>query len=121
MADMNNSPDFSQLMEKAKEMQEQMKTIQQKIAALKVIGEAGGGLVKVFMNGTHSAERVEISPTLLGDDDGEMLEDLVAAAINDASAKIEKATKDEMLKMAQNMQLPEGFGGDEGGGTIAGG
>jgi nucleoid-associated protein EbfC len=105
---MAEQPDFNQLMEKAKEMQEQMKDIQSKIAAIKVTGEAGGGLVKVIMNGTHNAERVEISPTLM-DDDEEMLEDLVAAAINDASQKIEETTKNEMMEIAKDMQLPEGF------------
>lgn len=105
---MAESPDFNELMQKAKDMQEQMKDIQTKIAAITVTGEAGGGLVKVVMNGSHNAERVEISPTLMEDDE-EMLEDLVAAAINDASAKIEKTTKDEMVKIAKDMQLPEGF------------
>jgi len=107
------TPDLSKLMEKAKEMQDQMKNIQNKIAALQVTGEAGGGLVKITMNGTHSVAPggVRISPTLMGDDE-EMLEDLIAAAINDASAKIEQTTKDEMLKMAKDMQLPEGFGGE---------
>ena len=105
---MAEQPDFNQLMEKAKEMQEQMKDIQSKIAAIKVTGEAGGGLVKVIMNGTHNAERVEISPTLM-DDDEEMLEDLVAAAINDASQKIEETMKNEMMEIAKDMQLPEGF------------
>ncbi len=107
-----STPDLSKLMEKAKEMQEQMKDIQGRIAALQVVGEAGGGLVKITMNGTHSAIKVQISPTLMGEDE-EMLEDLVAAAINDASAKIEKATKDAMMGMAKNMQLPEGFAGGE--------
>ena len=95
-------------------MQDQMKDIQSKIASITVTGEAGGGLVKVIMNGAHNAERVEISPTLM-DDDEEMLEDLVAAAINDASQKIEKTTKDEMMKIAKDMKLPEGFDGGEGG------
>lgn len=106
---MTQQPSMDQLMEKAKEMQQQMQSIQAKIAALKVTGEAGGGLVKIVMNGTHHVEKVFISPNVIGDED--MLEPLVAAAINDASDKIEKTTKDEMMRLAQDLQLPEGFGG----------
>jgi len=105
-------PDFSKLMEQAKQMQDKMKSVQERITSLEVLGEAGGGLVKITLNGAHQAKRVEISPTLLGEeDDADMLEDLVAAAINDASQKIEAMTKDEMVKMAKDMQLPEGFEG----------
>ncbi|PIQ42602.1 MAG: YbaB/EbfC family nucleoid-associated protein [Gammaproteobacteria bacterium CG11_big_fil_rev_8_21_14_0_20_46_22] len=114
-----STPDFNQLMEQAKEMQEKMKSVQGKITSIQVVGEAGGGMVKVTLNGAHQCKRVEISPTLIGEeDDIDMLEDLVAAAINDASQKIEAITKDEMVKMAKDMKLPEGFeglGDDEGG------
>lgn len=116
---MSTQPDFNKLMEQAKEMQEKMKSVQAKITGIEVTGEAGGGLVKVTLNGAHQASRVEISPTLVGEDeDVEMLEDLVASAINDASNRIEGITKDEMVRMAKDMQLPEGF---DGGGAIGGG
>ncbi len=105
------TPNMQELMEKAKEMQAQMQAAQQEIAALKVIGEAGGGLVKVSMNGAHQALRVEISPSVMGDEE-EMLEDLVMAAINDASQKIENRTKEKMIAMAKDMKLPEGFGSE---------
>lgn len=105
------TPNMQELMEKAKEMQKQMQAAQQEIAALEVVGQAGGGLVKVRMNGAHQALRVEISPTLMGEEE-DMVEDLVMAAINDASQKIEAATKDKMMKMAKDMKLPEGFGGE---------
>lgn len=106
------TPNMQELMEKAKEMQAQMQAAQQEIAALKVVGEAGGGLVKVTMNGAHQALRVEVSPTLMGDEE-EMLEDLIVSAINDASQKIEAKTKEKMMAMAKEMKLPEGFGGTD--------
>lgn len=113
---MSTTPDFSQLMEQAKEMQEKMKSVQSKITSIEVTGQAGGGMVKVTLNGAHQAKRVEISPTLVGEeDDIDMLEDLVAAAINDASQKIEEITKNEMVAMAKDMKLPDGFDGAEGG------
>lgn len=107
----DTSEQFNQLMEKAKEMQEQMKGIQDKIAQITVIGEAGGGLVKVTMNGAHQVTNVEISPTLMGEEE-DMLEDLVAAAFNDASNKIEAATKEQMVRLAKDMKLPGDMGGD---------
>lgn len=122
MAD-DNQPDFNELMEKAKEMQTQMKDVQDRIAQFKVVGESGGGLIKVTMNGTHSAEHVEVSKTLMAEDDETMLQDLIAAAINDASSKIEQATREEMMKVAKDLDLPEaqqdnmldnqGSGGDD--------
>lgn len=108
MADDNQQqPDFNELMEKAKEMQTQMKDVQDRISQFKVVGESGGGLIKVTMNGTHSAEKVEVSKTLMAEDDETMLEDLIAAAINDASSKIEQATREEMMKVAKDLDLPE--------------
>ena len=103
---------FQDLMAKAQDMQNQMKDIQSQISAIEVTGESGGGLVKVTMNGSHYVTRVEISPTLMGEEE-DMLEDLVAAAFNDAANKIEKATKDAMSNLAKNINLPEGFGGDQ--------
>ena len=88
-------------------MQTQMKDVQDRISQFKVVGESGGGLIKVTMNGTHSAEKVEVSKTLMAEDDETMLEDLIAAAINDASSKIEQATREEMMKVAKDLDLPE--------------
>ena len=115
---MSSIPNMKELMEKAKEMQSQMQQAQQEITSIEVEGAAGGGLVKVFMNGAHQAKRVQISPTLLGDDDEDMLEDLVAAAINDASKKIEDLTKSKMMGIAKNMKLPDEF--NQGGAGDAG-
>ena len=93
-------------MQKAKEMQEQMQKAQKAISSIMVYGEAGGGLVKIHMNGSHQVLRAEISRNLLKEDP-DMLEDLVAAACNDATQKIEKATKDQMKEITKNIHLPE--------------
>jgi hypothetical protein len=107
----NNMPSMEELMEKAKEMQAQMQKAQREIIALEVMGEAGGGLVKIRMNGAHQAIRVDVAPSLMGEDE-DMLEDLIAAAINDCAKKIEDATKQKMMGMAKEMNLPTDLGGE---------
>jgi len=103
-------PTMEELMAKAKEMQNYMQNAQKEIMALQITGEAGGGMVKVIMNGAHQALKITISPTLMGEDE-DMLEDLVLAAINDASKKIEETTKQKMMQMAKDMNLPQDMGG----------
>lgn len=98
-------PNMQELMEKAKEMQSQMQQAQKEILAIEVTGQAGGGLVKIRMNGAHQALRVEISSTILHEDE-ETVEDLVMAAINDASQQIEKTTKNKMMSIAKALNLP---------------
>jgi DNA-binding YbaB/EbfC family protein len=112
MVDQPDNQQFEDLMAKAKDMQQQMQDIQSRITQIEVTGEAGGGLVKVVMNGAHYVKRVEISPTLMGEEE-DMLEDLTAAAFNDAANRVEKITKEEMMGLAKDMQLPEGFGGED--------
>ena len=104
-------PDFGDLMKKAQEMQQRMQDAQKQIAAMEKTGVAGAGLVKITLNGQHMALKVFIDASLLRSDDEskEMLEDLVAAAINDASSKIESGAKSVMTEIAGSMQLPEGF------------
>jgi len=104
-------PNMKELMEKAKEMQQQMQEAQKEILSINVEGVAGGGMVKINMNGAHQIPPagVKISPTLMEEDE-EMLGDLIAAAINDASKKIEEVTKEKMTSMAKDMKLPEDFG-----------
>ncbi|STM40313.1 putative cytoplasmic protein [Escherichia coli] len=82
------------LMKQAQQMQEKMQKMQEEIAQLEVTGESGAGLVKVTINGAHNCRRVEIDPSLL-EDDKEMLEDLVAAAFNDAARRIEETQKEK--------------------------
>ena len=96
------------LMKQAQQMQADMQKAQQEIASLEVTGESGGGLVKVTMTGRHEASRVEIDDSLVGDDK-DMLEDLIAAAINDATHKVEAATQELMSGVTAGMNLPAGM------------
>ncbi len=117
----NSNFDFNELMSKAKEMQSKMQEMQTKIASMVVVGQAGGGLVKVHKRGNQYATKTEISADLvpgLSIQDREMIEDLVTAAINDAVDKIEAATKEQLSSFA-GMQLPEGFGGADGNTGVA--
>ena len=96
------------LMKQAQAMQANMQRAQAEIATMEVGGEAGGGMVKVTMNGKHEVSRVVLDPSLLGDDK-DMLEDLIAAAINDAVRKVERATQERMGGLMAGMNLPPGF------------
>src|SRR5690554_4233532 len=102
---MNNMGD---LMKKAQQMQEQMQKAQEEIAKAEVTGESGAGLVKVTMNGRHDVKKVEIDPTLLTEDK-EILEDLLAAAVNDAVRRVEANQKDKMSGLMSGMGMPSGF------------
>ena len=106
-------PDFGELMQKAQEMQGKMQDAQKRIAAMEKEGIAGAGLVRVRLNGQHQATNVHIDMSLLRADDEskEMLEDLIVAAINDASKKIEEGARAIMGDIAGDMNLPDGFGG----------
>lgn len=96
------------MMKKAQEMQENMQKAQKELASKEVTGESGGGLVKVVMRGTHEVNRITIDPSLIGDDQ-EMLEDLIAAAVNDAVHKVEKSNQEAMQEMTAGLNLPPGF------------
>ena len=96
------------MMKKAQEMQENLQRAQRELANKEVTGEAGGGMVSVIMRGTHEVNRVTIDPSLVGDDI-EMLEDLIAAAINDAVHKVEKSNQAVMQEMTSGLNLPPGF------------
>jgi nucleoid-associated protein EbfC len=93
------------LMKQAQAMQERMQQAQQELADLEVHGESGAGLVKVTMTGRHEVRRVAIDPSLMGED-REVLEDLVAAACNDAVRRVETAQKEKMAGMASGLGLP---------------
>jgi len=99
---------LGEMMKKAQEMQENLQKAQREMANREVTGESGGGMVAVVMRGTHEVHRVTIDPTLLAED-VEMLEDLVAAAINDAVHKIEKTNQAAMQEMTAGLNLPPGF------------
>ncbi len=96
------------IMKQAQAMQEKMQRAQEEITRLEVTGEAGAGMVKVVMTGNHNVRRVSIDDSLMSDDK-EMLEDLIAAAINDAVRRVEETTKEKMASVTGGMQLPPGF------------
>jgi len=96
------------LMKQAQQMQENMQKAQAEIASLEVTGQSGGGMVNIQMTGKHDVRRVQIDATLMGEDK-EMLEDLIAAAINDAVRQVEKQTKEKMADVTGGMNMPEGF------------
>ena len=96
------------LMKQAKEMQENMEKAQAELANLEVTGESGGGMVKVTMTGKHEVRRVAIDDSLLADDK-DMLEDLVAAAINDAVHKVESTTQERLAGLTGGLNLPAGM------------
>jgi DNA-binding YbaB/EbfC family protein len=96
------------LMKQAQEMQANMQKAQEEIASMEVIGESGGGMVQITMTGKYEARRVSIDDSLLGDDK-DMLEDLVAAAINDAAHKVEASTQERMAGLTTGLNLPPGM------------
>jgi hypothetical protein len=96
------------LMRQAQQMQENMQKAQAELSNLEVTGESGAGMVKVVLNGRHEAKKVTIEPKLVAED-LEMLEDLVAAAINDASRKIEERSKEKYADLMSGMNLPPGM------------
>ena len=96
------------LMKQAQKMQENMQKMQEEVAQLEVEGQSGGGMVKVVMTGRHDVKRVSIDDSLMGDDK-DMLEDLIAAAVNDAVRQVEKTSQDKMSSVTGGMDLPPGF------------
>ncbi len=96
------------IMKQAQQVQENLQKTQSEIANTEVTGEAGAGMVKVVMTGRHDVRRVDIDPALLKDDK-EMLEDLLAAAVNDANRKVEKMSQEMMSNIAAGLELPPGM------------
>jgi hypothetical protein len=96
------------LMKQAQQMQENMKRMQEELATIEVEGQSGAGMVKVTMTCRHAVKRVTIDASLLKDDK-DMLEDLVAAAMNDAVRRVEATTQEKMGGMAAGMGLPAGM------------
>ncbi|MCC6706455.1 MAG: YbaB/EbfC family nucleoid-associated protein [Gammaproteobacteria bacterium] len=95
------------LMKQAQKMQADMEKVQAEIAATEVTGEAGGGMVKVVMNGRHDVRKVSIDAELFKDDKS-MVEDLVAAAMNDANRRVELLSRDKLSSVTAGMNLPPG-------------
>lgn len=102
------NPDLGELMKQAQQMQEQMQKQQEQMANAEVTGESGAGMVKVTMTGRHDVRGVVIDPSLLSEDK-EILEDLLAAAVNDAVRRVDNLNKENMSNMASGFGMPPGF------------
>jgi DNA-binding YbaB/EbfC family protein len=100
--------DFNELMKQAQQMQEQFKEAQQNLANLVVEGQSGAGLVSIKINGRHDVVGVSIDDSIMSEDKS-FVEDLIAAAFNDAVRKLEEKSKETMGSMAGGFKLPEGF------------
>ncbi|MBU2113265.1 MAG: YbaB/EbfC family nucleoid-associated protein [Gammaproteobacteria bacterium] len=96
------------IMKQAQAMQDKMQKMQAEIATMEVTGEAGAGLVKITMLGNHNVRRVSIDDSLM-QDDKDMLEDLIAAAINDAVRRVDETSKEKMAAVTGGLQLPPGM------------
>ena len=96
------------IMKQAQQMQENLKKVQDEIAQMVVTGESGAGLVKVTMTGKHDLKKVQIDKSLINEDI-EMLEDLIAAAVNDANRRVEKTTAEKMGQFSSGLNLPAGL------------
>ena len=102
MTDLNN------LLKQAKEMQEQFEKSQRQLAEQEVTGESGAGMVKVTMNGKHNVKNLALDSSLMTEDQA-LVEDLIAAAVNDAVRKVAEKNKSQLSGMASGLNLPEGF------------
>ena len=99
---------FGNMIKQAQAMQANMQKAQAEIETIEVVGESGGGMVKVTMNGKHSVKRVQIEQAVASDD-REMLEDLITAAINDAVTKVDARVQEKMAALTAGLQLPPGM------------
>lgn len=104
---------LNDLMQQAQQMQEKMQQLQEEAAAAEVVGQSGAGMVEVVMTGRYDVRKVTIDPNLFGESSSsekkEVLEDLVAAAVNDAVRKVEQKQKETMGSLTDGLQLPPGF------------
>lgn len=105
----NDKIGLNDIMKRAQEMQKKLQDIQKQVAEMEVIGQSGGGVVKIVMTGQHYAKKVTLDPNLLKEEKS-IIEDLIAAAINDATDKIEKNLREKMGGLA-GIRLPDGLGG----------
>jgi DNA-binding YbaB/EbfC family protein len=96
------------MLKQAQKLQEEMKQTQERLANEEETGESGGGMVKIVMTGRHEVRRVEIDPSLMGDDK-EMLEDLIAAAVNDAARRVGEKAQSSMAELTAGLPLPPGM------------
>ena len=101
---------IANMMKQAQQVQENMRLMQEKLATIEVEGQSGAGMVKVIMTCRHDVKSVKIDDSLVGDgDDKEMLEDLIAAAFNDAVRRVESTTQEKMAELTGGLGLPPGI------------
>lgn len=110
---MDINQNLGNLMKEAQKMQQRMQEAQEQLSKLVVTGKSGGEMVTVSMNGRHDVTAVKIKPSLM-EEDVEMLEDLIAAAVNDAVRKIEKASKEKISQLTAGLNIPTDFMGEGG-------
>lgn len=106
---MNLKGNLGNLLKQAQQMQSKMQEAQEQLANMTVKGEAGGSMVSVEMNGRHNVKRINLDASLLKEEK-EIIEDLIAAAINDAVNKVEQASREKLSHLTSGIKLPEGFG-----------
>ena len=99
---------IGKLMQQAQEMQGKVQQAQEELAKMEITGEAGAGLVKVVMTGKHEVRSVSIDPSMF-EEDRDMLEDLIAAACNDAVQRVNRTTQEKMSEVSGGLNLPEGM------------
>jgi nucleoid-associated protein EbfC len=103
-------PDMMEMMKQARELQERLQSLQREVEAMEIEGSAGGGLVRVVVDGKGALKSVKIDPSVVKADETEILEDLIVAAISDGRAKAEAAARDKVQEVAGGLGLPPGFG-----------
>jgi len=103
---MNN---FNDMMKKAQEMQKKMQEIQDSLSNLEVEGTSGGGMVKIIMNCKNEVKKIDIDPSIIKNDEKEVMEDLIIAALNDAKSKAEEKSQDKMKELTGGLGLPPGM------------
>ena len=100
---------LGQMMKQAQEMQAKMAEMQERLASAEVTGSSGGGMIEVTMTGKGEMRGLKLDPSLLSPEEVEVLEDLIVAAVNDARAKVEETTAEEMKKLTGGLNLPPGM------------
>ncbi|ATX80121.1 hypothetical protein Ga0123461_1708 [Mariprofundus aestuarium] len=100
---------IAKMMQQAKKMQDNMKVMQEELAAMEISGEAGGGMVQVQMGGDRMVRRITIDPSLWEEQDKDLIEDLMVAAFNNAAQKVEEVAKQKQQGLMAGMPLPPGF------------
>ena len=104
----NEKVGINEIMKRAQDMQKKLQDIQKQVAEMEITGQAGGGVIKIIITGQHYAKKVMIDPNFLKEDKS-IIEDLIAAAINDATDKIERGLREKMGGLAGGIKMPDGF------------